>query len=284
MVFRTLCLLVLLTWLIAGPYLCRANPIDLSGYTKAEVDLLARNHGFPEADYPFFSKPNGCGPDGWKGRLTPEQSHLLYGPNFRDACNDHDRAYMTLGQNRKQADRRFRSSLYKTIVSHQIETLLRAASEEDPPKPPSLLPRKSDLHQRLKGQAYKGLFDLLRSENWTQFSEKQLTAYQGILRDEVLYQTEKLLAELQLSSASLMLKPQRTVEMLIVAELYYQAVRRYGNKYYEQSQKRQREYEDWLRTYLKDNPKINPENPADPPTESASNSLVSEERLREVGD
>jgi hypothetical protein len=250
MALRAGLLRVMLSWGAAILLLTNAvaGPLDLGGHTKAEVDAAAQRAGFVDADYPYYSRPNGCGPDGWKSRLIPQRSHLILGANFGKACDAHDRAYMTLGKSRSEADREFRKNLRGSVASHQMSNLVAAAGEFL--RPPQKGPRP-DLGQRLKAQAEQAKKDLWRPWKWRRFLENQQDAVQEILLDEARHQADKALGGVGLEKASFMLKPSRTLEMLALAEVYYQAVRRVGAKYYEESQARQREYEAWLAGYLK---------------------------------
>jgi hypothetical protein len=234
-----------------------AGPVDLGGYTKAEVDAAARTAGFADADYPYFSGPNGCGPEGWKSRIVPERSHIITGSDFGTACNAHDRAYMTLGKTRAEADKEFRSHLRRSVGRYQVRNLfliadhyLRPATKESKPKP--------DIKQRLRAQGDKAIRDLWRPWKWRKFADNHTEAVQTILLDEAGHQAEQALGDLGLESKTFMLKPSRTLEMFALAEIYYQAVRRSGEKHYDQSQTRQREYEAWLTEYLRTHPRTDP--------------------------
>jgi hypothetical protein len=63
-----------------------------SGLTEAKVNQQARANGFPKAQYPHFSSPNGCGPaDSFTWHLIPNDPS---GYDFTEACNHHDICYM----------------------------------------------------------------------------------------------------------------------------------------------------------------------------------------------
>lgn len=240
-----------LFWLVLCALGAGAGPPDLGGRTKTEVDTAARLAGFPEADYPYFSGPNGCGPGGWKSQLVPDKSHIIAGSDFSTACNSHDRAYMTLGKTQAQADLEFRSNLRRAVRNYQIRNLLIAANQSLFPAPKVAKP---DFRQRLQAQADQALKDLWRPWKWRNFAENHTAAVQTILLDEAGHHADKLLGHLGFDSKTFMLQPIRALEMLALAEIYYQAVSRSGAPHYTLAQTRQREYEAWLTGYLRTPP------------------------------
>ena len=71
---------------------------EITTLSNVQLDYGAQQAGFSDADYPFYSHVNGCGPDGWKGKLIPDKSHVWEGVDWTSACNVHDRDYMTIGK------------------------------------------------------------------------------------------------------------------------------------------------------------------------------------------
>jgi hypothetical protein len=62
--------------------------------SKAEIDNYARANGFPNSDYPYYDKVNGCGGEGWSNTAVRDRWGKV---SFSDACANHDRCYMRLG-------------------------------------------------------------------------------------------------------------------------------------------------------------------------------------------
>lgn len=87
-------------------------PSLLDGMTEENVNEAARSNGFPDAQYPFFSPPNGCG-SGSTYHLTPNGS-----PNadFRPACINHDTCYMT-GGTKEECDNTFLTQMSNICIS-----------------------------------------------------------------------------------------------------------------------------------------------------------------------
>jgi hypothetical protein len=111
-----------------------------SGLTEAEVNQQARANGFPKAQYPYFSRPNGCGPANswWRYHVTPNGPLGAYYPNlirkylvdgkdvftFKESCNNHDICYIS-GSQKDICDR----ELYKAL-QFQCSPLLPAIRKE----------------------------------------------------------------------------------------------------------------------------------------------------------
>jgi hypothetical protein len=53
---------------------------------------------------------NGCGPEGWKGKLVPNMPFWMI--NFKDPCDGHDRCYSTCGKLKDDCDQSFRGDLW----------------------------------------------------------------------------------------------------------------------------------------------------------------------------
>jgi hypothetical protein len=111
-----------------------------NGLTEAEVDRQAEAHGFPEAQYPYFSPPNGCGPGNswWRYHGTPNgplgaypvnliRKYLIDGKDvftFKESCNEHDICYIS-GNQKDICDR----DLYKAL-QFQCSSLLLTNRKE----------------------------------------------------------------------------------------------------------------------------------------------------------
>jgi hypothetical protein len=68
-----------------------------SRISKQKIDSYARSQGFPQANYPYFGTPDGCGSSAggaWKYRPVPDGpiNENIY---FTKACNRHDICYMS---------------------------------------------------------------------------------------------------------------------------------------------------------------------------------------------
>jgi hypothetical protein len=75
---------------------------------KAEIDNYAKANGFPRSDYPYYENVNGCGGEGWSETAVRDS----YGKvSFHEACNNHDRCYMTLGSDLNACDDNFYKDL-----------------------------------------------------------------------------------------------------------------------------------------------------------------------------
>jgi hypothetical protein len=75
---------------------------------KAEIDNYARANGFPRSDYPYYENVNGCGGEGWSETAVRDSWGKV---SFREACNNHDRCYMTLGSDVNACDDNFYKDL-----------------------------------------------------------------------------------------------------------------------------------------------------------------------------
>jgi hypothetical protein len=79
-------------------------PSSQAAPNKAEIDSFARANGFPSSDYPYYENVNGCGGEGWSKTAVRDTWGRV---SFREACNNHDRCYMTPGSDVNQCDNRF---------------------------------------------------------------------------------------------------------------------------------------------------------------------------------
>jgi hypothetical protein len=79
-------------------------PSTQAAPNKAEIDSFARGNGFPSSDYPYYENVNGCGGNGWSETAVRDTWGRV---SFREACNNHDRCYMTPGSDVNQCDNKF---------------------------------------------------------------------------------------------------------------------------------------------------------------------------------
>lgn len=204
---------------------------------KAEFDRAARTSSFPDADYPYYSAPNGCGPDDWKSRLVPQRSHVFTGPDFAPSCDTHDRGYMTLKRAKETTDRTFRDDLNRALADWLKELVAEG-----------------------RGRLVKQLKIVRRKVGTREVKAWATTALDPlgvVVRRKVpIYEYARTEVEVffERGSNALLLGPDRVAEMKVEIQAYYQAVRNAGGPYYNDAQKQQRLYEEWLRTYQRDHP------------------------------
>lgn len=68
--------------------------------SKEEIDSYMKKNGFPDSDYPYYEKANGCG--------SKDDPHLIrdnwFGVHFTNDCYRHDNCYMTIGKSQSECD------------------------------------------------------------------------------------------------------------------------------------------------------------------------------------
>ena len=73
---------------------------SLFAYSDEEINDYMRQNGFPDSNYPYYDKPNGCG--------SKENPHLIrdswFGVRFKNDCYAHDYCYMTIGRSQNECD------------------------------------------------------------------------------------------------------------------------------------------------------------------------------------
>jgi hypothetical protein len=90
--------------------------------SKDQIDNYARANGFPRSDYPYYENVNQCGGEGATSRVPDKyelkvrnpftgKMHVVFRADFREACDNHDRCYMTAGSNRRECDAKFERDL-----------------------------------------------------------------------------------------------------------------------------------------------------------------------------
>ncbi len=80
--------------------------------SKRDIDNYMRARGYPDSDYPYFERANGCGSNDGAGLFVPNNITVLgikaHTIRMSGACDDHDKCYMRVGQDRGMCDRQFR--------------------------------------------------------------------------------------------------------------------------------------------------------------------------------
>jgi hypothetical protein len=97
--------------------------------SKAEIDNHARENGFPRSDYPYYEPVNQCGGEGATSAVPDKyevasnvaaptlqdpfrtRRVVIFRADFNNACNTHDRCYMTAGKAREDCDAQFNRDL-----------------------------------------------------------------------------------------------------------------------------------------------------------------------------
>ena len=218
---------------------------------KAEIDGAARAAGFPESDYPYCSMKNGCGPDGWRNHLVPDLTHLLYGCDFSGACDRHDEDYMTVGVARDEADERFRLGLHAAIVRYVEQTRSDLAQEE---LGPGFTGRVSGAVERVAdavegSDAVRGSAESWFFRRWWGWAWGVVGA-RGAMADACGESWDAAWAAGKAVVRATTLSDAQVAFMHWEADVYYDAVRRFGGGRYEASQADQARYDAWVREFL----------------------------------
>jgi hypothetical protein len=97
--------------------------------SKPEIDAHARGNGFPRSDYPYYEPVNQCGGEGATSAVPDKyevasnvpaptlqdpfrtRRVVIFRADFNNACNTHDRCYMTAGKAREDCDAQFNRDL-----------------------------------------------------------------------------------------------------------------------------------------------------------------------------
>ena len=223
-----------------------------TGTTKTQVDAAARRDGFPEADYPFYSPVNQCGPDGWKGKLVPDSSHVLKGcgADWAPACDQHDRDYMTVGMNRDEADQRFKKALdaaadkyIQRFLDDMIIIIRDVASD--------------DKYWEKEAREIEECVKKVRPKVCFRFGVLVPCGIEDFLdcvKKTVMVDVEKVRRVVKqvptLVARATTMTPESIALMKSEPVAYYEAVHLSGEEYYTKSQQKQRDYEAWLGRYL----------------------------------
>jgi hypothetical protein len=227
--------------------------IFMSNYTKQELDAAAQLNGFPDADFPFYSTVNGCGPDGWKNQLVPEKSHIWSGVEFTESCNMHDRAYMTLGKPRGEADDEFRNNLNKAVDRYLNATVEQTFERVVKRVVIDRVPRQ--VTRRVVEQVKKRVKDILKPWKWIEVIVEEARDIVETVYDEVQREVEETVKDIRMVPRASMLSPARIAEMKGLVEVYYLAVSKAGQPFYNGSQAKQASYEEWLADFAAKNPR-----------------------------
>ncbi len=93
------------------------SPVFVSKENILEINSTAQLAGFPDANYPYASNSNGCGPaDDWKWILVPGGFFGL--ADFTSTCDCHDKCYLT-SDNRNLCDTKFYNALVDVCNSSE---------------------------------------------------------------------------------------------------------------------------------------------------------------------
>lgn len=225
----------------------------MSNHTKQELDTAARNSGFSEADFPFYSSVNGCGPDGWKNQLVPEKSHIWVGVEFTESCNIHDRAYMTVGKSRDEADSEFRDNLNRAVDRYLNETVERTVDRVVKRIVIDRIPRQ--VTKRVVDHVKRRAKNFFKPWKWIEIIVEDARDVVETVYDEVQREFEEIVKDVQTVPRVSMLTPSRIAEMKGLVQIYYLAVRAAGESFYNGSQSKQASYEEWLADFVAKNPR-----------------------------
>jgi hypothetical protein len=84
----------------------KANDENSRGVTKNGI-VLPINDNFPNAFYPYASRPDGCSAEGLQDVYDLANDFSDDEPWLREACNNHDRCYFTEGTSSKECNAQF---------------------------------------------------------------------------------------------------------------------------------------------------------------------------------
>ncbi|MFN9114848.1 MAG: hypothetical protein ACK5XN_32715 [Bacteroidota bacterium] len=215
--------------------------------SRDQLNGAAKSAGFTDADFPFYSSTNGCGPDGWKNKIVPEKSIVLLGADFSAACNQHDRDYMTLGMSREAADARFRAALHgavndylKETVTHTVRVAFkRVVKVEETYQIPKQVVKTS-----LK-KVWKKPWKLIMMP--VVVTETVMEDAKRIVEKEI----EDFRDDVKLVTRASTLSPDQIATMHRSADLYADFVETLGESYYNGSQTKQAAFEAWSQDFVR---------------------------------
>lgn len=223
---------------------------EVGAAEKARIDEAARAAGFAESDYPYYSPKNGCGPDGWRNYVVPELSHVFLGCDFSGACDRHDADYMTVGVTQEAADERFRLELHAAIVRYVEETRAKLAAQEAAEKEIRSI---GDAARRVVGVIEKTESVVSSTHRNFVFRWWGWAAGAVAARRDVMavcgsgWSAAKEAGEAMIDAATVC---EAQVEFMHwEADLYYEAVRRFGRGRFAAVQEEQAKYEAWVRGF-----------------------------------
>lgn len=78
--------------------------------TKKDIDAALKKRGFPDSDYPYYERPNGCS-------NSPDSNWFNSGTGFKPACDNHDRCYSTVGKSKRTCDDNFKADMDKICAT-----------------------------------------------------------------------------------------------------------------------------------------------------------------------
>ena len=102
----------------------KANDDEARGVTKNGI-VLPMNPNFPDAFYPYASRPNGCSAEGLQDVYDLANEFFDDDKWLKEACNAHDRCYFTEGTTAKECNEKF---IVETVDScnniSNVETIM----------------------------------------------------------------------------------------------------------------------------------------------------------------
>jgi hypothetical protein len=91
----------------------KENDEEARGITENGI-VLPFNPNFPDAYYPYASRPDGCSAEGLQDVYDLANEFFNDDKWLQEACNEHDRCYYTLGMTSKECNNEF---MVKTVDS-----------------------------------------------------------------------------------------------------------------------------------------------------------------------
>ncbi|MGB3612309.1 MAG: tectonin domain-containing protein, partial [Elainellaceae cyanobacterium] len=191
--------------------------------TKEQIDEYARNHGFPDSDYPYCYHTTACGSGNYSG-LIPNG---WYPVSFEEACNNHDRCNITIGTTQKDCDNQF----YRDLKS----AIRRDLSQRTKDIPILLSPIPSKV---VKG-GFRG-------------------NYKPSASDLAIYSSSGSAPPVPLPVGTVLpkgidaIEPTSLARGLAIAKTYALAVKAGNKKYHEDGQKQAKKYKALVEAYISD--------------------------------
>lgn len=216
--------------------------------SKEELDKAAKEAGIGDADYPYYSTTNACGPDGWMNKLIPDKSHLVEGADWTNACNQHDRDYMTLGMDRGKADLRMRDHMKDAMEDYLKETVTittkRAVKRIVTERVPRQIPKLVTVRRCIRIPDRRRPLRFI--EQWVEETREEFeTIYEDVQKE-----IEELVDDVKTAKRAATLSPEQVELMRREIDTYYGFLVGAGWKFFRGSQAKQAAYLEWLNGYL----------------------------------
>lgn len=229
-------------------HLLLATNILGAEFTKEQLDAAARKSGFSDADYPYYSNVNCCGPDGWKNKAVPNKSLYLIGADWSIACNQHDRDYMTIGADRNDADKRMKKAMEKIMQNYLKETVTITVERAINRTVKKVVPVKTT--KRVAEKVKKRVKDSWKPWKWHTL---WITVHRDVVEityKEIKEEVTDIVKDTKVVTRASTFSPEHIQLMKAEIEIYYQAIHQLGEPYFNESQKKQQKYTEWLEGYL----------------------------------